>query len=222
MQPGAGRAGGAVGWGPWRRPHRACQDEQRLARHRGGGGEALPEGVLRVQRPRPGGAASGHAGRPGAEGCAGRGGRLSWAWSSGAMHRAWGSDLVRGWFLEGLGPGTTVPIMSVAQSGPRLPCGSSEVTSAVPQGRVTRARPGSAADRQEGRGEGMEKGQLDRAGSQACAGEGAAASSGPRRCRAAGGAVAGREGTQRCTPTLMGSAGHSGAPDPCVAPSHSL
>lgn len=133
-----------------------------------------------------------------------------------------GSDLVRGWFLEGLGPGTTVPIMSVAQSGPRLPCGSSEVTSAVPQGRVTRARPGSAADRQEGRGEGMEKGQLDRAGSQACAGEGAAACSGPRRCRAAGGAVAGREGTQRCTPTLMGSAGHSGAPDPCVAPSHSL
>lgn len=105
MQPGAGRAGGAVGWGPWRRPHRACQDEQRLARHRGGVGEAFSEGVLRVQRPRPGGAASGHAGRPGAEGCAGRGGRLSWAWSSGAMHRARGFGLGPRVVPGGSGPG---------------------------------------------------------------------------------------------------------------------
>lgn len=88
-------------------------------------------------------------------------------------------DWVRGRFLEGLGQGTSVP--------PRLRLSQAPVCRAEaekgpwpPRAEVTRARAGTATGQQEGHG------------------EGAAASSGPHQCRAAGGAVAGWERTQSC------------------------
>lgn len=116
----------------------ACQGEQRLARHPGRGGEGLSGG-----RPACAKARELRAGEPGGQeqrGVRGEAGDSAGPGPQRSMHRARELGLGPRAVPGGSGPGDVSATPSAAQSGPRLPCGRRESTSALAQGRGDQGR----------------------------------------------------------------------------------
>lgn len=210
-----GGTGGAVGWGRWRRHHRACQDEQRLARHQGEG----RRGPFRRASCVCEGPAELRAGAPGRQEQRGGGTRRETQLGlvlEGRCAVPGSLDLVRGRLLEGLGQRTIVSLPSAAQSGPLSALRNQRRDLGHGPGRGDQGLswhgygpPGRAWRR--GIGPGRIAGMVQEKGLR------------PARAPANAGRLEGPSlgGKGLRAAALTGSAGHSGTPALCVNPSRS-